>query len=103
MSTKQQDILNTQLNAGEANNSNSLSKNFNRHQIGNGPFWALGTEEDGYHIVIGTHRVTEEPIHKEETEDYLEKNLWRVIIQLIAIMVESTYISEAGNIPETNK
>ena len=64
-----------------------------RNQIENTPFWLIGNEEIKYHLVLGKHRLTSEPIEKKDAKQYLKDNIYTIIIQMIAIIVEHNYLT----------
>ena len=88
MSIKAQDILNSQTNTGEPIKEDSLNKTIERIPIEGTPFWAIGTEVDGYHIGIGKNRITQEPIPKNDITEYINYNTWNIIVQLVTIVVQ---------------
>lgn len=80
--TKQQDILKTQSDAENDPNLNS-SQLITRKSVDGTPFYVVGTEEKGYFVVLGKYKIAETGKTEEEAIENLEKDKWKVIVNLI--------------------
>lgn len=96
MSTKQQELLQSQTNVGETYKENSSEPLIERGEIKGTPFhWWKRTEEGKYHIALGKYRLNDEPIHtQEELEEYLYEHEWDIILKMI--MITTTDLLEAA-------
>jgi hypothetical protein len=56
----------------------------------NTPFWLVGNEEKGYIIVMGKHRISDYYQTKEDAELSINTQMWKTILNVIAIMLEDT-------------
>jgi len=99
MNTKQADVLNTQNNTDDNHNKKSDSL-IERKQIEGTPFTMI-KQENRYFLVMGDHRLTEPNPSEEETLNLLEKEYWRLLITIIAIVIEK--IKEKDKIEELKK
>lgn len=84
--TKQRDILNTQNNAEETHNSNSIKQLQEREQMAESPFWIIGNEEDGYMGTLGKYQITERFPTKEAVQQHFETATWNIILKLSGIV-----------------
>lgn len=75
----------TQMNVEETPNSTS-SKLFDRIEIENTPFWAIGNKEEGYYLVMNKYRLSEALNTPLDVEIYLEQNKWLIMLTLIQIV-----------------
>lgn len=87
INSKQQDILNSQLNAETDNNSNS-SKLIEREHMTGTPFWITGNEELGYRGVMGKWAITEIYKTKLEVVNHIDQNEWEIILKLAGIVAQ---------------
>lgn len=81
--TKQKDLLSTQLNAEETNNSEYSIK----HDIvPNTPF-AITTDEKGSFLRMGMYRLTE---YKsiDEIHDYIKNNQWDLVVNIVSAILD---------------
>lgn len=81
---KQKEILNTQNNVEETHKSTSLVKN---EQIKGTPFRIIGTE-NGWFIVMGDHKLTENSETEDEALLKLATEYWMIIMRMIARITE---------------
>lgn len=99
-STKQQDTLHGQMNAGGTPTGNppSLTMNPNnegneelleRHRIEDSPFWIIGNATDGYFLSLGKHRLTELKPSITDVKEHLKTHTWEIILQLIVAVIET--------------
>jgi hypothetical protein len=84
------DILTTQNSSEENQNKQESGDTFIREQIPNTPFWLVGNEEKGYIIVMGKHRISDYYQTKEDAELSINTQMWKTILNVIAIMLEDT-------------
>lgn len=83
----------TSLLGGEEKTNYSIR----REQIDETPFWAIGDDTRGWHIVVGNNRLTELEIETlEKVRDYIEQKKWQLITMLIAIFTEQ-YCKQLNN------
>lgn len=87
MSTKQRELLASQLNANEPNNFPS-GQIVEREQIENTPFWIVGNKERGYFLAFGKFQMTEEVPNKLDVILNLEKDRWNVLVKMIVCVTE---------------
>lgn len=81
--TPQKDILNTQ-NSTEENHTNNSNSNYEREQIENTPFWVIGTQEEGYNLIMGKWKLTTTPHKtKNDLKLWMNKNKWNLILTMI--------------------
>lgn len=80
---KQSEILNIQT---ESENE-IKSEDIRRYPFEGTPFYAIGSESDGFHLICGKHRLTEHAKTISELYEHIEKNHWELVAQLIAILV----------------
>lgn len=101
---KQEELLTTQLNASQQDNSDS-SKIWERYQITNSPFWVIGNRTQGYNIIMGKYKLNKEPFGfgvfdegtiLHEANKWLGKNKWDIILSL-AICVATDIITNKTN------
>jgi hypothetical protein len=82
---KQKEMLEVQT---EVNDKVIFGETYHRNKIANSPFYAVGNDEKGYHLVCGSHRLTENSIESmEEVDHYMEYHKWDIISQLITILI----------------
>lgn len=97
------ELLQEQTTADQADNSDlnngSDNKNWIRLQIQDTPFWVIGNNEQGYNIIMGKWKLTNEPIftdpealnHEEsiiyEAERWLLHNQWNVTLSMIICII----------------
>jgi len=89
--TKPKGILSTQMNAGETPNQNSAL--IERHIIEGTPFtlWEdFRGEKPKSYITMGNYKISEDCETQKEAREYLEKNFWEVLTQVIVIVGEKT-------------
>lgn len=101
------ELLQLQTNAEKTNTNKDSSPLIEREQIPNTPFWIIGNKDDGYHIIMGKYRITNEildltrylehgngepEIHLALTEaqTWLENNQWNVILSMALIAITET-------------
>ena len=89
--TKPKGILSTQMNAGETPNQNSAL--IEKHIIEGTPFtlWEdfRGDKPKSY-ITMGNYKISEDCDTQKEAREYLDKNFWEVLTQVIVIVGEKT-------------
>lgn len=90
MYTKQQELLQSQMNVDTENKSQSNSnKLIERELLDGSPFWLIKTE-DQYHIVFGKHKINFEPLKtKQEAIKYIQENHWNITCQICIIMANN--------------
>lgn len=67
-------------NSNSGNNKEILQKT----AIEGTPFWAIGNDTDGYHLVMGRYRLTPKPaVSIEELKQYLDNNTYYILLQMI--------------------
>lgn len=81
-------MLNTQNNAEENTNNSNSSEIIEREQIENSPFTIVGNQETGYFITMGPYRLHEPVATKEDVMNYLLRNTYNVILDMIIIVNE---------------
>jgi len=89
--TKPKGILSTQMNAGETPNQNSAL--IERHIIEGTPFtlWEdFRGEKPKSYITMGNYKISEDCETQKEAREYLDKNFWEVLTQVIVIVGEKT-------------
>lgn len=99
---KTTELLTTQLNADQQDNSDSSAKPiWERAQIVNSPLWIVGNQEKGYHITMGKYKITKDPIEKgsqatleQMAEDWLYLHIWDVILT-IALCASQDLINQS--------
>lgn len=87
MSTKQRELLQSQLNADQANKE-SFSDEKREHlirkeQIENTPFWVVGNENTGYCLVFGKYKMTEYVPTRAEAYELLETQKWDILCKIV--------------------
>lgn len=95
---KQEELLNTQLNAEETHKENSSL--FDSEPVVNTPF-TMVTTETGTFLTMGNYRITEPYQTKEEAKDQLN-NIWDIMLKL-AIIVAQTEIKTREKTLEEEK
>lgn len=97
MNTPIKDLLNEQTSADQADNSGSNTgsdnKNWQRIQLQQTPFWIVGNHEQGFNIIMGKWKLTQEPLFTIDTDDeptiiheaqnWLDENQYNVILSMI--------------------
>lgn len=81
---KHSDILNTQSNANETHNNESLIE---RDKIENTPFYLI-KENNQYFAVYGNYRITERFTTAEQVFEDIEKRMWEIITNICIITHE---------------
>lgn len=90
------ELLQEQTTADQTDNSNlkngSDNKNWTRLQIDGTPFWVIGNDQEGYNIIMGKWKLTNEPINCYQFNDgpiieqaltWLDENKWNTILSMI--------------------
>lgn len=75
--------------AENANTDNKKSTLITRTQIQNTPFTLVGNKDKGYFLTIGTYRITNYYPTATEAKEQLYKEQWNIIMNLIAIALDS--------------
>lgn len=92
-STKQKhgEQLNIELNGQESENkSRSNYELLERIEIQGTPFTMVGSEEQGYFAAMQRYRITERHKTKEEVLNYIDTNMWKIIVNITIILTEGT-------------
>lgn len=85
---KQSELLKSQTNADQADNSNSTSEPLIiREKIKGTPFWIIG-DQDGWGIVLSNYRLTRIHQTKEAALKELEDEKWNLIMRMASIIFE---------------
>lgn len=89
-------------NSDLKNGATTSTPNWEREQLQNTPFWIVGNNEQGYNIIMGKWKITQEPIfpnpealnHIEsiiyEAERWLYNNQWNVTLSMIICAITDT-------------
>lgn len=89
-----QDTSNGQNSSEQETNSNSNSNKkelLQKIEIPGTPFWAVGNEEEGYHLMMGRYRLTPVPAKTvDELKQYLDENTYYILLQMIVAITEKT-------------
>jgi len=99
MSTQSQDGLNTSQNQStgaeeRSNTTTNVNERGKRNSlwdeipIENSPFKIIGNEEKGWCAVLGRHRLSETKATAEQVKDWMEENVWTVIFNVVATMIQ---------------
>lgn len=94
--TKNQQLLQSQMNVEKTHNENSGDNKplIERKQITNTPFWIIGNDKQGYCLVMGKWKITEDYETIQEVQDQLQSQQWQIIIRMIGIICEDMIKSE---------
>lgn len=88
MSTTKRELLNTQMNAEETPKENS-SKLIEREDIPETPFVLISIEQGKYFAVLGMKQITPNFKTKGEVLQYIEQNMWNIVLTMILIINET--------------
>lgn len=99
MKTTQAELLASQTNANEPDNSNSSNEIHHREQVPNTPFWIIGNETKGYILVMGKHKLTETKQTPDAVKKLLKNDLYNIMLKMMIAIFET--ISQINN--ENNK
>lgn len=102
ITSKQKELLNTQLNAKETHKENYGNKIIERIPVENTPFTALYVQEQGWFLALGIHRVTELCETKEQAVDMLRIKMWDIVGALALILIDFKEKQKQG-FPLTDK
>lgn len=82
--------MNSQLNAGKANNSNSSEKTelIEREMVEGSPYWIIGDKKEGYMLTFGKYQISEKLPSKLDVVLYLDKNKYDIILKTILAVGE---------------
>lgn len=97
MSTKQQELLQSQTSVENSNsdNNNSLPELLTIEPLENTPFKVVGNDETGYFIALGKYKITNHYEDATKAIEYLKTNQWNVIISMVgAILKAENLINE---------
>lgn len=90
MNTKHTELLNIQNSADEIHKQNSPL--IEREQIPNSPFWIIGDKENGYNLIMGKWKLTQEPIaEKEHVTLWIRQNRWNLILSMIICVTQDIH------------
>lgn len=80
----------------DQNHNNSKSLQINREIIPDTPFTIIGTQENGYWLTMGKHRITKAYKTKKEVLKQLNQKDWTIITSIIiAFIYDRKLIDEA--------
>lgn len=86
MQQKQEELLNTQLNA--ENNPKANSTLIDIEDLGGTPFKLVNHKEHGWFLTLGDYRITKPTKTKADTIVQLDTNRWDIIFTMVCIAVE---------------
>lgn len=93
MTTKHEQLLRLQTSAEENQNKEISSNNpkelLHREKIEGSPLWIVGTEEHGYFVSMGKHRLTESQPTISKARELLTYEQWNIIANMIVQIVNS--------------
>lgn len=87
MYTKQQELLQSQTSAEQANNSSS-SVNWTIKKIKGSPYTIIGDEEQGYIVTYSKWKLCEPQRTEEAAEKWLKENIYDVILKTIICVID---------------
>lgn len=90
----QKELLNVQSNVNEETISQTTIE---RIKLDDTPFYAIGNNDDGFHLICGNHRLTEFSLKRDEIDKYLIEKHWELIAQFVTIMIPAILKDETNN------
>lgn len=87
MCTTQQKAEQPERSLSSAEENNKLNSLVEFKEIDNTPFKAV-KQEDKWFGILGQYRITDELASFDEVVDYIVKNKWEVILNMIIIIIE---------------
>lgn len=90
--TPQQELLQSQMNAGKPDNNDSSNEQLiEREQLIGTPFWAI-KQNDKWALIMGKYKMNEGDLKsKEEVLDYIEENIYNIILRMTMILINDVY------------
>lgn len=89
MSTKQRELLQSQMNAPETDNLDSSNKLIERELIEGTPFWIIKRENE-YYLTMGAYKINHIPLKsREEVDKYMKEQLWNIICTVILSLIHN--------------
>lgn len=76
------------VNQQQESNSSTIEELFEKHPIGDTPFWVIGTKES-YSIIMGKFIVVEHEFKTvEEAINYIDEKPWELLVKVTGIIVD---------------
>lgn len=88
MSTTQRELLASQTNAENPDNSTSSEHLIEKEQIPKTPFWVVGNKEKGYFLTYGKWKITDNFQSMEEAKTALHEEQWHIMTILAGIIAD---------------
>lgn len=91
MSEKQRELLKSQTNAEEVNNSSSLIE----YEMMDGTPFTICRRENNYYVMLGEHRLNDiELFSSEEVVEYVIRNNFMLCLKMCTIVAERIFNSK---------
>lgn len=86
MKNEQAELLASQTNANDQDNSNLNYNLIEREKIDNTPFYSVGMRDKGWFLIMGSHQITEEVATKQEALDKLKTEQYQIMMIMCTIV-----------------
>lgn len=90
MNNKQAELLASQTNAENPDNSISDSKPLiEKEPFPGTPFWLIGNQDNGYFLAMGQHKLSNNFNTKQQVREFLLYNQWDIILTMNLVIIQN--------------
>lgn len=87
------------MNVNEQDKEHSSSERLmEREQVKDSPFWIVGNKDEGYALVMGRYKLSENKETIAKVKAYLKTNMWEIIVGTIISIALDVKEDKEGNI-----